>query len=454
MSEEALPPPDLVVHGRRVLTPQGLKPAALLLRDGKIQALREHDQAPKGARLIDAGDLVVLPGLVDTHVHVNEPGRTEWEGFETATRAAAAGGITTIVDMPLNSVPVTVTATALRAKKHAAEGKLMVDCGFWGGVIPGNAAQLEPMLEEGALGFKAFMIHSGIDEFPAASEKDLWAAMSVLARAKAPLLAHAELDHEAGAPWKDPRDYGSYLGSRPDAWEVEAIRLLAHLSRETKCRTHIVHLSSAEALPILSEARDHGAPLSAETCPHYLTFCAEEVPQGRTDFKCAPPIRSRENREKLWGAFKKGLIDLVVSDHSPCTPQLKRLESGDFQAAWGGIAGLQFSLPAAWTGASARGFTFSDLALWMSANPARFAGLSDRKGSIAPGKDADLVFFDPDAGFTVEQAQVLHKNPLTPYLGLPLKGVVEKTFVRGRLVYDRGRFPAPPKGELLLRGRL
>src|SRR5687768_3618135 len=360
-------PADLVVRSRRVVTPTGVAPASILIQDGKIAALGAADDVPAGVPAIDAGEAVVMPGLVDTHVHINEPGRTDWEGFETATRAAAAGGITTLVDMPLNSIPATTTREALRTKREAAEGKCRVDVGFWGGVVPGNAGEIAGLIEDGVLGFKSFLVPSGVEEFQHVTEADLREAMPRLNGAV--LLVHAELPGPLETCEGDR--YDDWLRSRPDAAETEAIALLIRLSRELGARVHVVHLATAEALPLLREARRH-LPVTVETCPHYLTFAAEEIPDGALAFKCAPPIRSRENRERLWEALREGLIDLVATDHSPSPPELKQ---GGFREAWGGIASLQLALPAVWTGARERGFSLRDLALWMSANPARLAGL-------------------------------------------------------------------------------
>jgi len=337
--------PDLAVVSRRVVTPDGVRDAAVLIEGGRIAGLAERNAVPPGWAVLDATDRVVMPGLVDAHVHVNEPGRTEWEGFETATRAAAAGGVTTLVDMPLNSIPATTSVSALEAKLEAARGRLSVDCGFWGGVVPGNAGELDRLVDAGVAGFKAFLVPSGVDEFPQVEERDLRAALPILARQGVPLLVHAELAGPVPSEASDPRRYSSYLASRPSSWENEAVRLLARLCRETGGRIHIVHLSSSQALPILAEARAAGLPVTVETCPHYLFFAAEDVPVGRTEFKCSPPIRERANRERLWAGLSEGTIDMVVSDHSPCTPELKGLGAGDFLRAWGGIASLQFRLP-------------------------------------------------------------------------------------------------------------
>jgi allantoinase len=442
---------DLAVVGRRVVAPEGLRAAAVLIAGGRIAALVERAAVPAGCPVLEAGDRVVMPGLVDTHVHVNEPGRAEWEGFETATRAAAAGGVTTLVDMPLNSIPATTSLPALEAKLAAARGRLAVDCGFWGGVVPGNAAELDRMVDAGVSGFKAFLAPSGVDEFRPVGEGDLRAAMPILARRGVPLLAHAEMAGPAPGPG-DPRRYATYLASRPPSGENEAIRFLVRLGRETGCRVHVVHLSSSEALPILAEARAGGAPITVETCPHYLVFAAEEVPDGRTEFKCSPPIRERANRERLWAGLAEGTIDMVVSDHSPCTPELKGLETGDFLRAWGGIASLQLRLPVVWTEAQRRGFGLEDLARWLCRRPAELAALTGRKGALAPGCDADLVIWDPEASFAVEPEAVRHRHPLTPYRGRRLRGVVETTLLRGAVVYDRGAFPSLPRGEALLRG--
>jgi allantoinase len=450
----------LVLRSQRVVTPEGLRSAAVHILRGKIQSVGTPDDLPSGWPLLDCGDLVVMPGIVDTHVHINEPGRTEWEGFETATRAAAAGGITTLVDMPLNSSPATTTREALQAKKQAAQGKTHVDVGFWGGVVPGNPGELAGLLEDGVLGFKAFLVPSGVDDFRNVGEADLREALPVLARHGAVLLAHAELPgpiEAAAGVWgaagpTELRDYGRYLRSRPDAAEVEAVELLVRLCRETGCRLHIVHVASAEVLPVLRRAREEGLPVTAETCPHYLTFSAEEIPDGCVAFKCAPPIRSQENREQLWDALRAGLLDLVVTDHSPCPPGLKRLEEGDFRGAWGGIASLQLALPAVWTAAQERGFTLADLARWMCAAPARLAGLEGRKGEIVPGADADLVVWDPETSFQVEPGNLQHRHKLTPYAGRTLSGVVHRTLLRGETVYDVStddRFPGPPSGKLL-----
>ncbi len=397
---------DLVVRSRRVVLPDGVRPGAVHIRDGVIVAIAAFDDVPAGGRLDDAGDLVVMPGLVDTHVHINEPGRSDWEGFETATRAAAAGGVTTIMEMPLNSIPATTTVEGLAAKRRAAEGKCRVDVGFWGGVVPGNTTELEGLWDAGALGFKCFLVPSGVDEFASVSEDDLRAAMPILARLGAPLLAHAELPAPIDAAHvrvrgSDSRQYATYLATRPRAAENEAIALLIRLCRRYGVRTHVVHLASSDALPMIDEARASGLPLTVETCPHYLTFAAEDIPDGATAFKCAPPLRERENRERLWGALACGSVQMVVSDHSPSPPAMKHLDSGDFLQAWGGISSLQITLPATWTGASARGYSLHQLAHWMCREPARLAGLA-RKGAIETGADADLVIWDPDAAFTVD----------------------------------------------------
>jgi allantoinase len=442
---------DLVLKSRRVVFPDGVREAAIAIRGEKIAAVLDPANVPAGATVVDVGDAVIMPGLVDTHAHINEPGRTEWEGFETATRACAAGGITTVVDMPLNSIPVTTTRAALLEKQKASQGRTYVDHGFWGGVVPGNERELEPLVSAGALGFKAFLVHSGIDDFPMATEADLHRAMPVLANLGVPLLVHAEIEGPAPAPDAgDPRSYATYLASRPPAWEIEAVRRMVRLCRQYGGPVHVVHLSAAGALAEALSARDEGLPFSIETCPHYLLLAAEQVPDGRTEFKCAPPIREDENRQKLWDALRDGVIDLVVSDHSPCTPALKLPNEGDFARAWGGIASLQLGLSLLWTEASGRGFDVADLAIWMCEAPARLAGLGHRKGRIAPGLDADLVVWDPGASFVVEPARLHHRHPITPYLGRTLRGEVRATYLRGKKIYDAGVFSGDPAGKPLL----
>jgi len=416
---------------------------------GGIEYVGPDTPAPD-VLLRDVGDLMVSPGLVDCHVHINEPGRTDWEGYATATRAAAAGGVTTLVDMPLNCLPVTTTAHALALKIAACQKQCWVDVGFWGGVIPGNAPELPALAHGGVLGCKAFMVHSGIDEFPNATEEDLRAAMPVLHAHGLPLLAHAELDLGAHSTGDDPRAYQSYLASRPSEWEDAAIALLIELCRETGCHVHIVHLSAASSLPQLRAAKRAGLPISVETCPHYLCLEAESIPDGATEYKCAPPIREHENREALWQGLFEGVIDFVVTDHSPCTPQLKQRERGDFHAAWGGISSLQLGLANVWTHARQRGATPVELARWTSAGPARFAGLARRKGRIAPGHDADLVVWDPDASFEVRPEQLFFRHRVSPYLGAQLVGAVRETFLRGVPVFDGQRHLGDAQGQLLL----
>lgn len=450
-------PPDLVLRSRRVITPAGLVSAWVHVRGGTIQQVSDSTQVPEGYPLVDAGDAVLMPGLVDTHVHINEPGRAQWEGFATATRAAAAGGVTTLVDMPLNSIPAATTVAGLQAKREAAEGRCLVDVGFWGGLVPGNREQLGPVLAAGALGFKCFLVPSGVEEFPHVSAGDLEEAMPELAARGAPLLVHAELPGPLEAAGRasslagDPRQYATYLRSRPPQAEVEAIRLLIRLCRAFGTRIHIVHLSAAEALPLLRKARGEGLPITVETCPHYLHFAAEEIPEGATLLKCAPPIRSRENRERLWEALGEGIIDMIVSDHSPCPPAMKALDTGDFARAWGGISSLQLGLSIVWEGMRARGYALERLAEWMSRGPARMAGLGGRKGAIAPGYDADLVVWSPEADFSVELRELHHRQKLTPYAGTRLPGVVEMTYVRGQLIFDRGSFPAGAAGRIVER---
>ncbi|MBX9694899.1 MAG: allantoinase AllB [Cyanobacteria bacterium] len=441
------------ISSERILTPEGMKKGFLLIKDGEILDIATGDDSKPDCPIEDVGKAVLMPGLVDSHVHVNEPGRTEWEGFETATRAAAAGGITTIADMPLNSDPVTTTRDALEEKLQSTDGKLWVDCAFYGGVIPGNTDELEPLIQRGVRGFKCFLIHSGIDDFPDAKEADLRLAMPILARHNIPLLVHAELDcngHSHGLNEK-PSSYMAFLESRPRRWENEAIDLMIRLCREYNCKVHIVHLSSSDAIANIKQARQDGLPFTVETCPHYLTFAAEEIADGDPRFKCAPPIRERENREKLWHAVTNGIIDFVVSDHSPCSPSLKFLEEGNLAKAWGGISSLQFVLSAVWTGAQQRGATIADISGWLSKQPADFLGLEKRKGLLAPGFDADIVVWQPEERLTIERSMIHHRHKVTPYDGMNLHGRVLKTIVRGNTVFENGRHGDRPIGQMLLR---
>jgi allantoinase len=451
---------EQVVRGRRVVAPNApdeFGPAAIHIRGGIISGVTGYDEIPEGCPVFDAHDSAIMPGLVDTHVHINEPGRADWEGFTAATRAAAAGGVTTLIEMPLNSIPATMSASGLRAKFAAAEGKLWVDVGFWGGVVPGNVSEIRPLWEGGVFGFKCFLVPSGVDEFSHVTEGDLRAALAELVTLGATLLVHAELPgpiEEASGTLDTTsfRRHATWLAARPRAAENEAIELLTRLSREFGARIHVVHLSSSDALPILRRAKADGLALTVETCPHYLTFSAEDIADGATEFKCAPPIRERENRELLWAALGEGVIDLVATDHSPSLPEMKLAGTGDFLKAWGGIASLQLALPAVWTEAQARGFSFQKLATWMSGAPARLAGLEKRKGAIAVGYDADLVIWNPEARFRVEASKLHHRHKLTPYAGRDLAGTVEATFLRGRKIYDRGDFASGPIGAALRRG--
>ena len=420
---------DLVVRSRRVLTGDGERPAAVAVTGDKIVAVTGYDEPVEAADEHDLGDVALLPGLVDTHVHVNEPGRTEWEGFATATRAAAAGGVTTIVDMPLNSLPPTVHVDALRVKQRAAAGQIQVDVGFWGGAIPGNAADLPALHHAGVFGFKAFLADSGVPEFPPVSPAELAAAFRAV---DALFVVHAE-DPAHLRPPHASAAYADFLASRPAEAEHAAIATAVEAARATGRRAHILHLSAAGALPLIAAAKAEGVRVTAETCPHYLTLDAGHIPDGATEFKCCPPIRDAANADALWRALADGLITCVVSDHSPCTPELKRREAGDFAAAWGGIASVQLGLPVIWTAARERGHPLSDVVEWMARRPADLVGLAG-KGRIAPGADADLVAFDPEATFTVDPHRLHHRHAVTPYAGKVLHGVVRTTWLRGRTV--------------------
>jgi allantoinase len=450
---------DLIVRGNRVVTPDGIRGATVHIRDGVITKISDFNDVPQESSIYEAHDFAVMPGLVDTHVHINEPGRAEWEGFSTATRAAAAGGITTLIEMPLNSIPATTSVQAFQTKLSAAFGKLSVDTGFWGGVVPGNTQELRGLWDAGCFGFKCFLIDSGVKEFAGVGEADLREALPTLARIGAPLLAHSEVPGpiEAAAKLRPAgasrKSYQTWLDWRPRAAENEAIDLLLRLAGEFGVRLHIVHLSSSDAIPQLQKAIATGRLVSVETCPHYLTFVSGEIAEGATQFKCAPPIREPENREKLWAGLRAGTIDLLATDHSPCPPEMKRQESGDFLDAWGGIASLQLSLPAVWTEARHRNFSLTHLAKWLCEGPAHLAGLDHQKGALAPGHDADLVIWNPDASFKVDPAQLHHRHKLTPYAGRDLMGIVEATFLRGVKIFERGRFCAEPAGKVLLRGK-
>lgn len=433
------------ITSRRVLIDSALAPATLVIHDGRIAAI-ERSPSPIGTE--NVGDLVLMPGLVDTHVHINEPGRTEWEGFASATRAAAAGGATTLVDMPLNSDPVTTTLAALEQKINASRGQLHVDVGFWGGVVPGNAAELAPMAAAGALGFKCFLCHSGIDDFPASTAADLRSAMPVLRKAGVPLLVHAELESALlDVPiHADPRAYSTYLHSRPRESEDRAVAMVVDLVRQTGCRAHIVHLSSASSLPILERAKAEGLPITAETCPHYLCLVSGEIPDGATQFKCSPPIREADNREALWRGLKAGIIDFVVTDHSPCIPALKRFDPGSFTEAWGGIASLQLGLRSVWTEARTRGISTAQLSRWMSAQPAALAGFSDR-GGFRVGARADLLVWEPEHESMVDPRTLLHRHPITPYAGRCLAGRVDQVFLAGERIVLHGEPCGTPRGR-------
>lgn len=468
-------PPELpeslqVIRSSRVVLPDGERPAAVHVAAGRVTAVTGPADIPPGRLVTDLGSLVLMPGVVDTHVHVNEPGRTDWEGFATATRAAAAGGVTTIIDMPLNAIPPTTSVQALTAKRAAAAGQVAVDVGFWGGIIGADARRLDDLAalhDNGVFGFKAFLAPSGVEEFPHVSLDVLAAASRHTARMGALTVVHAESPSVlAGAPPAAGRAFASWLRSRPPAAERAAVASLAALAASTGARLHVLHLAAAEALGDILSAREAGLPLTVETCPHYLTFVAEEVPDGATAFKCAPPIRERPNLDRLWEGLAEGLLAGVVTDHSPSTPALKSLDTGDFGTAWGGIASVQLGLPAVWTQARRRGHGVADVVRWMCAGPADLAGLGapglgtpglgtestgpaprGSKGRIAVGADADLVIFDPDGSFLVDPSLLRHRHPLTPYAGRTLDGLVLATYLRGH----RADGDRPVRGRLLER---
>ncbi len=442
---------ELIVRGQRVVLECGVRPASLHIRDGVIVRIGEWGEIGPSQQLFDAGECAILPGIVDLHAHINEPGRSEWEGFSAATRSAAAGGITTLVDMPLNSIPPTVNSDALREKMDAAKDKMWTDIGFHGGLVPGNAGDLPDLLRAGVVGLKCFLCDSGVGEFPRVSLDQLSAAFERVAHLDPWLLVHAEsaevLDAARGAVENlDSWTYHDYLRSRPDEAEYAAIESLIRIAEESRARVHIVHLSSAAALPLITAAKARHLRISAETCPHYLTFAAEAIAAGAADFKCAPPIRSAANREGLWNGLRDGVIDFIASDHSPCLPELKL--NRDFSQAWGGIASLQCSLAAVWTEARRRGFALTDVARWMCRRPSELGRLP-AKGTIAAGKDADLICFAPDESFTLEPERLFHRHKLTPYRGRAMFGIVEQTFVRGRLIYDRGSWANEPQGRIV-----
>jgi allantoinase len=419
--------------------------------DGRIAAVSAWDALPPGAQVRDAGSAVIFPGLVDIHVHVNEPGRTEWEGFLSATRAAAAGGVTTLLDMPLNSIPPTTTVAAVALKRGAALGRCAVDVGFLGGVVPGNLRELTGLHDAGVFGFKCFLCPSGVEEFPPVTEADLRAALPVLAGLDAVLMVHAEAPERLVAATGDPRRYATWLASRPASAETGAVELLVRLAREHGLQVHVVHVSSPDTARLIENARTAGVRITGETCPHYLAFAAEEIPDGATEYKCAPPVRDAACREGLWAALASGQLAAVVSDHSPSPPDLKRRETGSFHQAWGGIASLQLRLPAVWTGARSRGYGLDRLVEWLCTGPARIAGLGRQKGALTQGLDADLVIWHPEEEFTVQAAGLRHRHPLSPWLGRRLAGRIEATYLRGEPVFREDAPDAPPRGQLLER---
>jgi allantoinase len=447
---------DTAIHSNSVVTKNGIVNGTVVIKDGSIE-----DVVPGLLEnAIDVGNKVLMPGIIDPHVHINEPGRTEWEGFDSATRSAIAGGITTLVDMPLNSSPVTTTAKAFEEKISATKNQLHSNCGFWGGVIPGNVKDIEPLIEKGVLGFKAFLTHSGIDEFPNVTEADLRKVMPIIAKNGLPLLVHCELieeSHPASGRTNVKSEkniqhssYQNYLESRPRKWEDDAITLMIRLCEEFNCRVHIVHLSSSNSIDQIVKAKKKGLPLTVETGQHYLYFNAEDIQDGQTQFKCAPPIREKENNEKLWRALKDGVIDFVATDHSPARPAMKELQSGDFTKAWGGIASLQFALPVLWTAARNQNCSIADIVKWLCERPAVLPGTQNSKGKIEKGFDADFIVWDAEKQFTVTKEMIHHKHKITPYLNEELYGVVEQTWLMGKSVYDDGKFLHLNQGKLIV----
>ncbi len=444
---------ELAFICERVVLPTGVAPATVRVEGERIVAIDPLGmRLPSSAHVVDTGDAMLLPGLVDTHVHINEPGRSDWEGFASATRAAAAGGITTLLDMPLNSIPATTTAAALAVKRAAAAGQCHVDVGFIGGVVADNTGDLADLYDGGVLASKCFLVDSGVPEFSAVDEPALRRALTQLAVWQLPLMVHAELPRLIGAPPPASvgpvRRYADYAATRPARAEFDAVAMMIRLATEFGAHVHIVHVSSDEAVRLLETARARGVRVTGETCPHYLRFAAEEIPDGATPFKCAPPIRSAEHRDSLWNALVHGTLDMVVSDHSPSPPSLKQLDTGDLARAWGGIASLQLALPVVWTEARRRGLGLERVVDWMAARPASLVRLGS-KGRIAPGCDADLVIWEPDTEWTVDARKLEHRHPITPYDGLTLAGRVRATYLRGTLIYDAGMFPEPPGGRLL-----
>jgi allantoinase len=439
---------DRVIRAPRAIVDGVEEPCAIGISDGRIAAIETPD-APLDARAeIRLGaDVVLLPGLVDTHVHVNEPGRTEWEGFATATRAAAAGGVTSLIDMPLNSIPPTTTVDALELKQEYARPQAYIDVGFWGGAVPDNLADIAKLHDAGVFGFKCFLIDSGVPEFPPLDADGFAAAMDETARLGALLIVHAEdaevIEH---SPPAQGAQYETFLRSRPHEAEDRAIDRIIDAARRTRGRAHVLHLSSADALSELRRARADGVDITVETCPHYLALDAGAIPAGATQYKCCPPIRDRANQDRLWAGLTGGDIDMIVSDHSPCTVELKQLDVGDFGVAWGGIASVQLGLPVIWTAARERGVSLADVVRWMATAPADRVGLA-HKGRIALGADADLCVFEPHAEFVADPAQLLHKNPISAYTGRRLFGVVRQTWLRGEPIDLDG----PPTGRLLRR---
>ena len=458
------------IRSNRVVTPEGVIAATIIIRDRKIESVISPPQVPAEIPCEDFGDLVISPGVIDAHVHINQPGRTQWEGFQTATAAAAGGGVTTLIDMPLNSSPVTTNVAALNTKRAAAAGKCQVNVEFYGGLVPGNEIEIPGLVAQGVKGIKAFLCDSGLDEFPAAGEHELRSALKILKPANLPLLAHAEIVPNDAAEqaatfstWPQT-SYAAYAASRPESFELTAIELLIRLCREYESPIHIVHLATAAALPMIAAAKSEGLPLTVETCPHYLYFCDDEIEDGQTQFKCAPPIRTSENRAALRNAVASGLIDTIGSDHSPCPPELKHMLSGDFAKAWGGIASLQLTLPVMATIADQEGWSLPLLAARLSQQPADTFGLGKTKGRIAAGYDADMVVWDPSAAWVVDGDELKHRHSITPYQGRKLSGSVERTYVGGEIVFQNetadgdqslvnaslaDRLNALPHGEIL-----